>query len=93
MMAGYSLSGGTAREPESVSEFVLQLNSLGNRITLLKKWASAIVGENMRACGFRKGKDMPVLEYVDAIADQPVDKARTVERMWAYFQSPRAGKA
>lgn len=90
LMAGVGLSGAAAKQPDAIEALLDGLESLSVGIDLLHSWASKVVAENLRACGFRKGQEVSVLEYVDAIDELPVDKAQTFKRMQGYLQKHRA---
>ena len=85
MMNGFGLAGSEAQDQVAVTQFVLRISGLVDRINLLKSWASTIVAENVRRCGFKEGTDVPLLEYLDALVRHPVDKADVFARLIIQF--------
>ena len=90
MMNGFGLAGSEAQDQVAVTQFVLRISGLVDRINLLKCWASTIVAEHVRTRGFKEGQDVPLTEYVDAIVRHPVDKADAFTRLCGYLQSPQS---
>lgn len=84
MMSGFGLTGSETQDQAAVTQFVLRVSGLVDRIKVLKSWASTIVAEDVRRCGFEEGADVPLTEYVHALVRHPVDKADTFARLWAY---------
>jgi len=85
MMNGVGLAGSAAQDQTAVKEFTLRVSGLSDRMDVLKCWASTIVAEHVRARGFKEGRDVPLLAYLDALIRQPVDKAEAFERLVKQF--------
>ena len=85
MMNGFGLTGSQALDQAAVKQFVLHVSGLVDRIHVLTSWASTIVAEHVRTHGFEEGADVSLLEYLDALAQHPVDKAKAFERLAIQF--------
>jgi hypothetical protein len=85
MMNGFGLAGSEAQDQAAVTQFVLHISGLVDRINLLKSWASIIVAEHVRTRGFEKGTDVSLSEYLNALVRHPVNKADTFERLTIQF--------
>lgn len=81
MMNGFGLTGSETQNQAAVTQFVLRVSGLVDRINVLKSWASTIVAEHVRTRGFEKGRDVPLREYVHALVRHPVDKVDAFARL------------
>ena len=92
VMNGFAVRGRDAQVPAAVEQFVLCAEALQDRTGLLNHWAAAIVAETARTRGFQEGEDVPLLDYLKALARWPADKASAFARLCVYFQNPRAAQ-
>ena len=84
LMNGVGVAG-SATNPSKIADFVVKFRGLIAAQDHLSKWARRIVAENLDELHFRDRNCIALPEYLEAISNSKLDKAKAFDKMCRFF--------